>query len=67
MSLRAPESVQTLQMALHAKAKEMPTYRFYELYDELYRADVLAHTSRLAKANGGAGGVDGQSVRDIEE
>ena len=67
MSLRAPESVQKLQTALHAKAKEMPTYRFYALYDKLYREDILAHAWRLAKANGGAAGVDGQSFRDVEE
>jgi RNA-directed DNA polymerase len=67
MSLRAPESVQKLQTALHAKAKEMPTYRFYALYDKLYREDILAHAWRLAKANGGAAGVDGQTFRDIEE
>ena len=67
MSLRAPESVQKLQTALHAKAKEMPTYRFYTLYDKLYREDVLAHAWRLAKANGGAAGVDGQTFPSIEE
>ena len=67
MSLRAPESVQKLQTALHAKAKEEPSYRFYALYDKLYRADVLAHAWRVAKANGGAAGVDGQNFRDIEE
>ena len=67
MSLRAPESVQKLQTALHAKAKEMPTYRFYALYDKLYREDILGHAWRLARANGGAAGVDGQTFRDIEE
>ena len=45
----------------------MPTYRFYALYDKLYREDVLAHAWRLAKANGGAAGVDGQTFRDIKE
>jgi group II intron reverse transcriptase/maturase len=58
--------VQKLQTALHAKAKEMPSYRFYALHDKLYRADVLAHAWRLAKANGGAAGVDGQNFRDVE-
>ena len=67
MSLRAPESVQKLQTALHAKAKEVPTYRFYALYDKLYREDILGHAWRLAKANGGAAGVDGQTFQDIEE
>lgn len=67
MSLRTPESVQKLQTALHAKAKEMPNYRFYALYDKLYREDILVHAWRLAKANGGAAGADGQTFRDIEE
>jgi RNA-directed DNA polymerase len=67
MSLRAPESVQKLQRALHAKAKEEPSYRFYALYDKLYREDILAHAWRVAKANGGAPGVDGQTLQDIEE
>jgi RNA-directed DNA polymerase len=61
VSLRAPESVKKLQTALHAKAKEMPSFRFYALYDKLYREDVLTHAWRLAKANGGAAGVDGQT------
>ena len=67
MSLQAPESVQRLQAALHAKAKEMPNFRFYALYDKVYREDVLFHAWRLAKANGGSAGVNGQSFSDIED
>ena len=66
MSLQPPDKVQKLQTALHAKAKEAPGYRFYALYDKVYRQDVLAHAWRLAKANGGTAGVDGQSFADIE-
>ena len=65
MSLQAPQSVQKLQTALHAKAKDEPAFRFYALYDKVYRGDVLAHAWRLTKANGGAAGVDGQSFSDI--
>ena len=43
MSLATPTSVQKLQTALHAKAKESPDYRFYALYDKVYRKDVLAY------------------------
>ncbi len=66
MSLQPPEKVGKLQTALHAKAKAAPTYRFYLLYDKLYRRDVLAHAYQRCKANHGAAGVDGQTFADIE-
>jgi RNA-directed DNA polymerase len=65
-NLKTPESVQKLQRALHAKAKEAPSFRFYALYDKLYRADVLAHAYRRCRSNGGAEGVDGQRLEDLE-
>ena len=66
MSLRPPEKAQKLQAALHAKAKGSPTYRFYALYDKVYRKDILLFAYRCCKANGGAPGVDGQDFVDIE-
>ena len=66
MILEPPTSVQKLQTALQAKAKEAPDYRFYLLYDKLYRKDVLEYAYRCCKANGGASGVDGQDFADIE-
>lgn len=66
MSLTPPATVAKLQAALHAKAKGAPTYRFYALYDKLYRGDVLAFAYARCKANGGAPGVDGQTFADIE-
>jgi len=65
-NLVIPESLQKLQTALHAKAKEEPSFRFYSLYDKLYRADVLAHAYERCRANGGVPGVDGQRFEDIE-
>jgi len=66
MNLTTPERVQKLQTALHTKAKESPGYRFYALYDKIYREDILAHGYNCCRANGGAAGVDGQSFEDIE-
>src|SRR5216684_606785 len=66
MNLTTPASVQKLQTALHAKAKESPNFRFYALYDKVYRKDVLAFAYECCKANGGAAGVDGQTFKDIE-
>ena len=66
MSLTTPISVQKLQTALHAKAKGSPDFRFYALYDKVYRKDVLAFAYERCKANGGAAGVDGQTFEDIE-
>ncbi len=67
MSLTTPFSVQKLQTALHDKAKGSPKFRFYALYDKVYREDVLAFAYECCKANGGAAGVDGQTFEDIEE
>jgi len=67
MSLAPPETVQKLQNSLHAKAKGSPGYRFYALYDKVYRADVLAYAYQCCRANKGAAGVDGQTFADIEE
>ncbi len=66
MNLVTPASVQKLQTALHDKAKESPNFRFYVLYDKVYRKDVLAFAYECCKANGGAAGVDGQTFEDIE-
>ena len=66
MSLTTPESVQKLQAALHDKAKKSADFRFYALYDKVYRKDVLTFAYECCKANGGAAGVDDQTFEDIE-
>src|SRR6202166_1492148 len=65
-SLATPASVQKLQTALHAKAKTEAGYRFYALYDKIYREDILAHAYAQCRSNKGAPGVDGQDFSDVE-
>jgi RNA-directed DNA polymerase len=65
-NLSTPKSVQKLQRALHAKAKAEPGYRFYALYDKIYREDILAHAYAQCRSNRGAPGVDRQDFKDVE-
>jgi len=65
-NLATPKSVQKLQSALHAKAKAEAGYRFYALYDKIYREDILAHAYAQCRTNKGAPGVDGQDFADVE-
>jgi retron-type reverse transcriptase len=66
ISLATPESIQKLQTALHDKAKKSPDFRFYSLYDKVYRKEVLTYAYACGKANGGVAGVDNQTLEDIE-
>jgi RNA-directed DNA polymerase len=65
-NLATPENIQTLQTALHAKAKGEPGFRVYSLYDKVYLRDVLEYAYACCRANQGAAGVDGERFEDIE-
>jgi RNA-directed DNA polymerase len=61
------EKVRELQDALYRAAKANAERRFHALYDKVGRADVLAEAWAQVRANGGAAGVDGKTIEEIEE
>ena len=63
--IQTPEKVRKLQIALYRKAKAEPKWRFWSLYGELYRRDILEQALQRMARNGGAPGVDGQTIGSI--
>jgi RNA-directed DNA polymerase len=65
-SLQTPDAIRTLQRKLHGKAKAEPGFRFYLLYDKVWRADILRHAYDRTRSDNGASGVDGVTFDQIE-
>jgi RNA-directed DNA polymerase len=64
--LQTPESIRRLQRKLYLNAKAEPDCRFHQLYDKVWRDDILLHAWELALLNGGAPGVDGVTFEQID-
>jgi RNA-directed DNA polymerase len=64
---RPRDKVRQLQRRLWVAAKRSPGRRFHALYDQIWRRDVLREAWKRVRANRGAAGVDGQSIRDVEQ
>jgi len=61
------DKVRELQRKLWVCAKQSQTRRFHALYDRIYRSDVLREAWRRVRSNGGAAGVDRETLEDIEQ
>jgi RNA-directed DNA polymerase len=64
---RAPINLQDLRRRMYRKAKSDKSHRFWGLFVHVTKAETLDEAYRIAKRNGGAPGVDGQTFADVEQ
>ena len=67
MTRNGSQTVRQLQRTLYRKSKQEKSFRFYSLYDKIWRRDVLFEAWRQVKSNKGASGIDGKSIEAIEK
>jgi RNA-directed DNA polymerase len=60
------DNVRELQRTLYRAAKADPGRRFHALHDKVVRSDVLERAWGQVRANRGAGGIDRQTITDVE-
>jgi RNA-directed DNA polymerase len=65
--IKAPMGLQELRRRIYDKAKSEPTHRFWGLFVHVTKLDTLHEVYRIAKRNGGAAGIDGQTFEAIEQ
>jgi RNA-directed DNA polymerase len=65
--VKLPEKLSRLRQKLGLKAKQDPKFRFYALYDRIYREDVLWTAWELVRANKGSAGIDGITIKEVVE
>jgi group II intron reverse transcriptase/maturase len=63
---KAPINLQELRRRIYRRAKSERTHRFWGLFVHVAKIETLEEAYRIAKRNGGAPGIDGQSFRDVE-
>jgi len=64
--IKAPIDLQELKRKMYRKAKSDKTHRFWGIFVHVTKIETLREAYRIAKGNGGAPGIDGQTFADIE-
>jgi hypothetical protein len=63
---KTPVDLQELRRRIYRKAKSEKTHRFWGLFVHVTKVETLEEAYRIAKGNGGASGIDGQTFEGIE-
>jgi RNA-directed DNA polymerase len=64
--IKAPISLQELRRRIYRKAKSDKAHRFWGIFVHVAKMETLREAYRIAKKNGGACGIDGETFEDIE-